>query len=122
MTEAENIGDIIDRMQKTKGEHYALAVKGESMSGFGFHDDDVVIVMETSEFIEGSFSVISDGEQSTFCKLESIEGQTFITKHDGALKREIWHSVDGFEIKGVLVGLIRTFENLPIPPQTEGAE
>ncbi|HEU4335145.1 MAG TPA: transcriptional repressor LexA [Candidatus Eisenbacteria bacterium] len=90
------------------GERYALRVRGDSMIEDGIQDQDLVVVRRTSRAEEGQTVVaVVDGE-ATLKRFHRAGGQVELRPANAAL-RPLRVPADRVEIRGVLVGLVRSY-------------
>lgn len=91
------------------GDHFALEIEGESMTGAGILDGDVVVVKRANTARNGQIVVaLVDGEEATLKTLRKsgkevqliAENPEFPTRSFGP---------DRVEVQGVLIGLIRRY-------------
>ncbi len=92
-----------------RGDHFALQIEGESMTGAGILDGDMVVVRKTNTARNGQIVVaLVDGEEATLKTLRKsgqeveliAENPDFPTRSFGP---------DRVEVQGVLVGLVRRY-------------
>lgn len=92
-----------------RGDHFALEIEGESMTGAGILDGDIVVVRRSNTARNGQIVVaLVDGEEATLKtirksgrKVELIaENPDFPTREFGP---------DQVEVQGILIGLIRSY-------------
>ncbi len=92
-----------------RGDHFALEIEGESMTGVGILDGDVVIVRKADTARNGQIIVaLVDGEEATLKTLRKT-GQTIelIAENPEYPTRKF--GPDRVEVQGVLVGLVRQY-------------
>jgi len=90
------------------GEHYLLRVRGESMIDDGILDGDLAVVRPQSECEQGEVVVaLVEGQEAT---LKRFYQQKFRVKLQPAneLMEPIYVKPDQVDIRGVVVGIIRT--------------
>jgi repressor LexA len=92
----------------SRGVHYALRVRGDSMSGAGIFPGDIVVVRQQAFADEGSIVVVIDGE--TTLKRLGRRGRSTILFAENRKYAPINVRTDSAEIQGVVVGLQRLFE------------
>ena len=91
------------------GEHYALVVEGDSMTGVGIMDGDTVIIKRTNRAPDGTIVVaLVDGFEVTLKKLHTKGKSVALEPANPAYQTRIF-SADRVEIQGVLVGLMRQY-------------
>jgi len=91
------------------GEHYALMVEGDSMTGAGIMDGDTVIIKRTNRAPDGTIVVaLVDGFEVTLKKLHTKGKSVALEPANPAYQTRIF-SADRVEIQGVLVGLMRQY-------------
>ena len=96
-------------MVSSKGEHYALEVKGDSMIDAGINDGDVVVIRETSVADNGDIVVALVEDAEATLKRFYRRGTAIAL---GAAKPAYETRVlpeDKVKVQGKLVGLIRTY-------------
>lgn len=90
------------------GERYALRVRGDSMIEDGIHDGDVVVVRRVRRAENGQTVVaVVDGEATL--KRFRLAGDRIELRPANAALEVMRVSADRVEIRGVLVGLLRSY-------------
>jgi repressor LexA len=90
------------------GERYALRVRGDSMIEDGIHDGDVVVVRRARRAENGQTVVaVVDGE-ATLKRFRLVGGRIELRPANAALQ-PIRVAAERVEIRGVLVGLLRSY-------------
>ena len=100
---------VPDAMLGRGGEHYALEVKGDSMTGVGINDGDVVVIRETATADNGDIVVaLVDGQEATLKRFMRRGGMIALEAANPAFETRVLpeHRV---QVQGRLVGLIRTY-------------
>ena len=93
----------------SKGEHYALEVKGDSMIDAGINDGDVVVIRETSVADNGDIVVALVEDSEATLKKFMRQGQSIaLEAANPAYETRIFRE-DQVKVQGKLVGLIRTY-------------
>ncbi|MBL7665116.1 MAG: transcriptional repressor LexA [Bacteriovoracaceae bacterium] len=91
-----------------KGQHYALVVEGQSMIDDGILDGDIVVIKKQNMAQNGETVVASINQEATikkyFKKPQHIELHPANKNMKPFIIRE-----ESFEIKGILVGLLRQY-------------
>ena len=97
------------QMLRAGGDHYALEVKGDSMSEAGINDGDVVVIRETKTATNGDIVVaLVDGAEATLKKFFHRGEMIALEAANPAYEtRLVPH--DRVRVQGRLVGLIRTY-------------
>ena len=91
------------------GEHYALEVEGDSMTGAGIMDGDTVIIRRANRAPDGTIVVaLVDGFEVTLKKLHTKGKSVALEPANPAYQTRIF-SADRVEIQGILVGLMRQY-------------
>ena len=91
------------------GEHYALVVEGDSMTGAGIMDGDTVIIRRANRAPDGTIVVaLVDGFEVTLKKLHTKGKSVALEPANPAYQTRIF-SADRVEIQGILVGLMRQY-------------
>ena len=92
-----------------RGEHYALAVEGDSMIEAGLHDGDTVLI-ERCETAENGAIVVAliDGSEVTLKRLRRKGDSIALEPANQAHKTRIF-GPDRVKIQGRLVGLMRRY-------------
>jgi len=93
-----------------RGDHFALEVEGESMTGAGILDGDIAVVREASTARNNQIVVayVVDNEEATLKRLyKTAEGIELIAENPDFPTRT--YGPDQVEVQGVLVGLIRKY-------------
>ncbi len=92
-----------------KGEHYALEVKGDSMIDAGINDGDVVVIRETHDAMNGEIVVaVVENEEATLKRLRKNGDSIALEAANPAYETRVFRK-DQVEVRGKLVGLIRTY-------------
>ena len=92
-----------------RGEHYALEVQGDSMIEAGINDGDVVVIRETTQAENGDIVVaVVDNEEATLKRFRR-EGRMIALEPANAAYEARILPVEEVEVRGRLVGLIRTY-------------
>jgi len=91
---------------------FCLRVQGDSMSGAGILEGDIVIVQRQAEAKPGQIVVARIGEEATVKRFEQKGGKVFLCPENPAYEPiEIApgsQEAEEFHVLGVVVGLIRT--------------
>lgn len=91
-----------------KGNHYALTISGESMIEDGILDGDVIIVKEQSNASNGDTVVAVMNNEATVKRYYKKSNSIELHPANSTMKPIIVKGGD-FQIKGILVGLIRAY-------------
>ena len=92
-----------------RGAHYALEVRGDSMIGAGINDGDIVVVRETSAAEDGDIVVaVVENEEATLKRLRRSGERISLEAANPAYPARLFSASD-VEVRGRLVGLIRTY-------------
>ncbi len=92
-----------------RGDHFALEIEGDSMTGVGILDGDIVVVRRANTARSGQIIVaLVDQEEATLKTLKK-SGQTIelIAENPDYPSRSF--GPDRVEVQGVLVGLVRQY-------------
>lgn len=92
-----------------RGDHFALEIEGDSMTGAGILDGDIVVVRKADTARNGQIVVaLVDGEEATLKTLRK-SGQTvdLIAENPDHPTRSF--GPDRVDVQGVLVGLVRKY-------------
>lgn len=105
--EGQETIDIPAYMVRT-GHHYALTVSGESMIEDGILDGDMIVVKEQSTASNGQTVIAVIDNEATVKRYYKKSKKIELHPANSTMKPII---VDGgdFQIKGILVGLIRSY-------------
>lgn len=96
-------------MMRSKGMHYALEVKGESMIDAGINNGDVVVIREQQDAENGDIVVaLVDDQEATLKRLRKRGSSIALEAANPAFKTMIYRD-DQVRIQGRLVGLIRSY-------------
>jgi len=96
-------------MLHSKGLHYALEVKGDSMIDAGINDGDVVVIREQSDADNGDIVVaLVEGQEATLKRLRKRGTAIALEAANSAYETRVYHG-DQVKVQGRLVGLIRTY-------------
>lgn len=91
------------------GEHYALEVSGDSMTGIGINDGDTVIIRRGETANDGAIIVaLVDGEEVTLKRLKRENGKVVLIPENPAYDPRILNP-DQVRIQGTLAALLRTY-------------
>ncbi|WP_371397997.1 transcriptional repressor LexA [Fretibacter rubidus] len=92
-----------------RGDHFALEIEGESMTGVGILDGDIVVVRKADTARNGQIVVaLVDGEEATLKTLrKSGQSIELIAENPDFPTRTF--GPDRVEVQGVLVGLVRKY-------------
>lgn len=96
-------------MLSSRGRHYALEVKGDSMIGAGINSGDVVVIQEQSTADNGDIVVaLIEGEEATLKTFRRRGATIALEAANPAYETRLYqdHQV---RVQGKLVGLIRTY-------------
>ncbi len=119
--EAEEVPDSIDVPESLlkRGEHFALRVTGDSMIDDGIYEGDVLVVQRTSTAEAGATVVaVVDGEATVkrFFPIgpmgppgSSPNGEKIELRPANERYTSIIADAESVELRGVVVGLMRTF-------------
>jgi repressor LexA len=89
-------------------DHFLLRVRGDSMILDGINDGDLAVIRPTSTPRKGDTVVaIVDGGEATLKRYRKERNTIILTPANDSLS-EMEYPVSGVEIRGVLVGLVRT--------------
>lgn len=91
-----------------KGNHFALTVSGESMIEDGIFDGDIIIVKESRTAVNGQTVIATINNEATVKRYYSKSKKIELHPANSSMSPII---VDGgdFQIKGILVGLYRSY-------------
>ena len=93
----------------TKGEHFALEVRGDSMIEAGILDQDVVIIRKQETADTGDIVVaLIDDEEATLKRLRKRGASIALEAANPAYETRIF-GPDRVRIQGKLVGLMRRY-------------
>jgi repressor LexA len=93
----------------TKGEHYALEVKGDSMIEAGILEGDTIVVRRCEDANNGDIVVaLVDEEEATLKRLRRRGGSIALEAANPAYETRIF-GPDRVRVQGRLVGLIRRY-------------
>lgn len=92
-----------------RGDYFALEIEGESMTGAGILDGDLVVIRKTDTARNGQIVVaLVDGEEATLKTLrKSGQSVDLIAENPEFPTRTF--GPDRVEVQGVLVGLVRRY-------------
>jgi repressor LexA len=96
-------------MLRSKGLHYALEVKGDSMIDAGINNGDVVVIREQPDAENGDIVVaLVDDQEATLKRLRKRGNAIALEAANPAYETRVYRD-DQVKIQGRLVGLIRTY-------------
>lgn len=113
----ENLEDElqIDRERFHPRPDYALRVRGQSMTGAGIHDGDLVLVHRSPEARTGQIVVARIEDEVTVKRLRMEKGSIFLDSENPAWRPIRVHSGADFAIEGLVVGCLRIYSDLAAP-------
>ena len=92
-----------------KGEHYALEISGESMTGSGINNKDIVIIKRSSSAINGQIVVaLIDKNEATLKKLKKTSSNIVLLPSNDLYQAQSYEP-SRVQIQGILVGLMRKY-------------
>lgn len=96
-------------MLSARESHYALEVKGDSMTGAGINDGDVVVIREQVQAENGDIVVaLIEGHEATLKRLRRKGGLIALEAANPAYETRVFPE-SKVRIQGRLVGLIRSY-------------
>jgi len=100
----------VPRVLLSHGTNLALRVRGDSMVEDGIRDGDIVIVKRQRTAENGQTVVAVINGEATVKRLYRTEGRVELRPANPLLKSIILDAGSGtFEIRGIVIGLIRNF-------------
>lgn len=91
------------------GTHFALEVRGDSMTGAGILDGDIVLIQETSTANNGEIVVaLVAGQEATLKRLRKRGASVALEAENPDYETRIY-GPDEVEVQGRLVGLLRHY-------------
>jgi len=97
------------QMLSGKGHHYALEVKGDSMTDVGINDGDIVVIRETNTADNGDIVVALVEDQEATLKRFRQQGNTIALEAANPAYETRLYRDDQVKVQGRLVGLIRSY-------------
>lgn len=92
-----------------KGEHYALEISGESMTGSGINDKDIAIIKRSSSATNGQIVVaLVDKTEATLKKLKKTSSNIVLLPSNDLYQAQSYEP-SRVQIQGILVGLMRKY-------------
>jgi repressor LexA len=91
------------------GNHFALNVQGDSMIEDGIFDGDVLVVKEQKDASNGETIIAIVEGEATVKRLQKFKNHIELIPANHTLKPIIVPASKNFEIKGIVVGLLRVF-------------
>lgn len=92
-----------------RGDHFALEIEGESMTGVGILDGDIVVVRRADTARNGQIVVaLVDGEEATLKTLRKSGREVELIAENPDYPTRSF-GPDRVEVQGVLVGLVRQY-------------
>ena len=89
--------------------HYALEVRGDSMTGAGINDGDIAVIREGETAETGDIVVaLVDGNEATLKRFNRKSGAIELEAANPAYPVQVYRD-DQVQVQGKLVGLIRTY-------------
>ena len=98
----------IPRYMIRHGEHFALTVSGESMIEDGILDGDIIIVKQQAHASNGETVIATIDNEATVKRYYKRSSSIELHPANSTMKPIIVKDGD-FHIKGILVGLLRTY-------------
>jgi repressor LexA len=96
-------------MLATRGRHYALEVKGDSMIEVGINDGDIVVIREQSTADNGDIVVaLVEEQEATLKRFRRKGGMIALEAANPAYETRLLRD-DQVRVQGRLVGLIRSY-------------
>jgi len=96
-------------MMRSKGLHYALEVKGDSMIDAGINNGDIVVIREQPDADNGDIVVaLVEGHEATLKRLRKRGNAIALEAANPAYETRVYRD-DQVKVQGRLVGLIRTY-------------
>ncbi|MBY6047747.1 transcriptional repressor LexA [Vannielia litorea] len=93
----------------SRGKHYALEVKGDSMIDAGINDGDVVVIREGSTADNGDIVVaLVEDQEATLKRFRRNGNSIALEAANPAYETRVFRD-DQVKVQGRLVGLIRTY-------------
>ena len=109
ISEKSNDVSVPASMLNSKGHHYALEVKGDSMIDAGINDGDVVVIREGNTAENGDIVVaLVEGHEATLKRFRR-KGATIALEAANPAYGTRLYRADQVKIQGRMVGLIRTY-------------
>jgi repressor LexA len=109
ISEKSNDVSVPASMLGSKGHHYALEVKGDSMIEAGINDGDVVVIRETATAENGDIVVaLVEGHEATLKRFRRKGATIALEAANPAYETRLFRD-DQVKVQGRLVGLIRTY-------------
>ena len=91
------------------GEHFALMVQGDSMTGAGIHDGDTVVIQRCDDAPNGEIVVaLVDEEEATLKRIRKRGGSIALEAANPAYETRIF-GPDKVRVQGRLTGLLREY-------------
>jgi repressor LexA len=96
-------------MLSPRAQHYALEVRGDSMTGIGINDGDVVVIREQSTAENGDIVVaLVDGQEATLKRFRRRGDMIALEAANPAYETRVLPA-ERVRVQGRLVGLIRSY-------------
>jgi repressor LexA len=96
-------------MLSGQGQHYALEVRGDSMTEAGINDGDIVVIREQTTADNGDIVVaLVDGHEATLKRFRRMRGMIALEAANPAYETRILRD-EQVQVQGRLVGLIRSY-------------
>jgi repressor LexA len=101
----------VPRFLLSHGKNLALRVRGDSMVDAGIRDGDIVIIRKQRTAENGQTVVALVNGEATVKRFYRVGSRVELRPANPLLKSTILEEGSGtFEIRGIVIGLIRTFE------------
>lgn len=100
--------DVSQNLVKRPDKTFVLKVSGSSMIEEGILDGDFLLVQDQSTADNGNLIIASVNNEATVKRIYKKSSQIELRPSNSNLK-SMWYSADEVAIRGIVVGLIRTF-------------
>ncbi len=92
-----------------RGEHYALEISGESMTGSGINDKDIAVIKKSNMANNGQIVVaLVDKTEATLKKLKKTSSKIVLMPSNDLYQAQSYDPAR-VQIQGILVGLMRKY-------------
>ncbi len=109
ISEVSHTVSVPQQMVSSRGHHYALEVKGDSMIDAGINNGDVVVIRETKEAADGDIVVaLVKGYEATLKRFRNKGDMIALEAANPAYETRLLPASQ-VAVQGKLVGLIRTY-------------
>lgn len=105
----QNISEYIPAPADVKAD-FALRCKGDSMTGAGIYDGDLVYIRKQSTVENGQIAAVRIGDEATLKRVQMIDDLMILAPENPAYKAMVYKPGTDVSIEGVAVAFMRVIE------------